>query len=412
MRRLLLLVLLLPMLLVPAIASAQDRALHWERYDYTVDVEPDGDLRFTERQVLVVDQGSFRTGSLGFRTGEFGRVRGVEVSENGEPYRRGADQPGTYTASDNGERFELNYVFRDPNARRHELTIVYTVAQALAASGDQAALDWDFFCSSEGCPRIDAGAVEVRMPAGTDGQSIEANVGGAPVRQTAAGATPRWELTEPVTAQALEMIAQFPRGVLLPNATFRGSGGAPAQNQPVPVQPGAPVGAQPGQVFDPISCMIVLFFVFFAFSVMRRSMARRPYVPHQSGFPPFGGGIGGGFGFPPQPRGRRRRGYGGWGGGGFGIPPIIPMPPIHPRPRQDLGGPFDSTPGQNQGGGGGMSWGDSGGGGSSWNDSSGGGSSWTNAGGGGSSWGGGGGNDGGSSGGGGGGGSDNSSRFG
>ncbi len=105
-------------LLAPSVGHAQERAIHWERYDINVAVESDGTMRVVETQHLVIDSGTYRTGSRSFATGAFGRIRSISVSEDGQPYKRGTDDPGTYVAGDNGEQFSLAYVFRDPDRDR------------------------------------------------------------------------------------------------------------------------------------------------------------------------------------------------------------------------------------------------------------------------------------------------------
>ena len=399
-------------LLFPWTATAQDRALHWERYDYDIEVLPNGDLRFTETQVLAIDRGSFRFGTLSFDTGEYGRVRNVAVAENGEPYLRGSDQPGTFVASDDGEQFRLTYVFRDPNAQQHPMTISYTVGRALVAEGDRVDLTWNFFCGAEGCPPINAGSIRVRFPGDVDAALLDVRASGALVRQAAVDGAPRWELAAPIQGSQVRLSVTFPRALLAPEATFRGGAETQAGGQPLPAQPGAqpalpaPINPVPaGLPISPLFCFIIMLVLLFVFSGARRSTRRRGgYAPPpRPQFPstPFGG--------LSMPRPRRRRGWGGRGYGGWGIPPIIIPPPSH---RSDnWSGPFSAPPDTTSGGGG-SSWGDSGGGGSSWSDSGGGGSSWSNTSGGGSSWGGGGGGGGGDSGGSGGGGDNNSSSFG
>ncbi len=175
------LVCLLALLALPTQTRAQDRAIHWGNYDIEVAVQRDGTLQVTESQRLVVDSGTFRTGSRTFDTGDFGRVRSVSVSEDGQPYERGTDDPGTFIADDDGERFSLSYVFRNPSADEHNMTISYTIAQSLEEDGDIAALEWHFFCDGSSCPAIDAGTLSLSLPAGVDESDTETNTSGAPV---------------------------------------------------------------------------------------------------------------------------------------------------------------------------------------------------------------------------------------
>lgn len=439
------LVVLLLGLLAPGLALAQERAIRWERYDITVDVRPNGDLRFTETQRLVVDQGEFRFGARSFDTGERGQVRDVSVSESGQEFRPGQDVPGAYSGADDGEQFRLTYYFLDPTARTHDITVSYTVARSLIPAGEQVRLEWPFYCAAQ-CPRIDSGAVTIRVPGNAGPAAVDASAAGVEARQTAEGSTIRWELAQPIQNEQLLVTMAFPSALLSPGAELRSANNRPVEQPPVqgrPIPETAPIPniapAAPG--FSGMFCVIVLFMLFFAFSVIRGSAGRRVYRNprpplggplRRGGFGgplgrgglggPLGGGMfgGGPFGMP----GRRRfrgRGFGGWGGG-WGLPPIIIPPPFPPHDHS--GGPFnppgDMSPGgnapQDESFGSGGTWDDSFGSGGGWSDSFGSGGGWGGAGGsgggwgdsgGGSSWGGGGGGDSG-----GGGGNNDSSSFG
>ncbi|CAA9357838.1 MAG: hypothetical protein AVDCRST_MAG93-7461, partial [uncultured Chloroflexia bacterium] len=243
--------LILCALIIPvSVAEAQDRALHWERYDIAVSVGADGNLRVVETQHLVIDQGSFRTGSRSFTTGSFGRVRSVSVSEDGQAYTRGAEQPGTFSASEDGERFQLAYVFRDPQAAQHTMTIAYTVAQSLIANGDEALLEWNFFCAESSCPRIDSGSLTFQPPPGVSPANLGTTTAGAAVTAAQTGNQWRWELGGPIQGEQVTLQARFPRAALAPSAVFRSGGSAPQPAPPLnepafPEQPGSGIPRQP-----------------------------------------------------------------------------------------------------------------------------------------------------------------------
>lgn len=399
---LLLLLGLLTVLPTPALSQNEIR-LHWDRYDTIVNINADGTLRVQEQQILVVDQGTLRRMTREFETGSNGQVRNIRVVEDGQAYRPGTDTPGTYSGSDNGSDAAIQLWFRDPNATQHTFSIEYTVAQALVASGDQARLDWSFFWSSPNAPEIRAGSVEIQLPGQVGAADLRLAASGVPVELTSDSNPIRWELTSPIQGSELDVQVTFPRAVLVPDASFRSAqrNTQPRANQPVQPQP------VPGQVpdaalaaggFSIVFCLIVLFFLFIAFIMIRASAQTR----NRRGYPPAYGPAYSPDPFAgPLPRGTRRRrrhrgmgGWGGWGGGFF--PPIIINPPNQPR---DQGGPFNSPLDGSAGrdsswgdsGGSSSSWGDSGGSSSSWGDSGGSSSSWGDSGGGGSSWGGGGG---------------------
>ena len=365
--------MLLALVLLPVAARAQQPIeLHWEQYDTIAEIQRDGSVRVREQQVLVVDRGTLRRMSRSFETGSAGRITNIRVFEDGQAYQRGSDQPGTYSGSDNGNQAEIQLFFRDPFINRHTITLEYTINDTLLAQNNQATFNWNFFWSSANAPEIRNGSVEVRFPESVSSNELRLAAGGVPVRQTSTNTSVRWELERPIQGQELAVEATFPQTVLAQNAQFRAER-APVNarpNAPAPLNPAPATGSGFGNI---IFCMIVLLFLFIAFSIIRASAGTRrvggyPPAPPTYGPNPYGRSF---------PRGRRRRGG---GFGGFGFPPIIIPPPSTPNRPSDS--PFDDS----SSGGSGSSWGDSGGSSSSWGDMGGGGSSW---GGGGSSGGGG-----------------------
>lgn len=399
------------LLLLPAIAAAQQNQLYWERYDNFVQVQRDGSVRVREQQTLVVSDAARNRITRSFATGTAGRVTNIRVTVDGQQYRPGNAQPGTFSGNDTGEQAAITVYYADPSVDRHDITIEYTLQNTLIERGDQAVLNWNFFWSGANVPPINGGSVELTLPQPVAAQNLQLAADGVPVQQSATPNGVRWELTEPIRGQQLSVSAAFPRAALAADAQFRAGSGAinpaPQTNSVPRSQPNtsAPQPA-PSFSFNPVFCTITLFVLFVAFSIMRSSARRRNVggYPRQAGYPPSQPGpdpFGPAYGPHSRRRWRRRRGFGGWGGG-YGVPPVIipPLIPPHDQPQQGL--PYDTRPDNDgdQSGGGFNSWGDSGGGLGSWGDSGGGSGSWGDSGGGFSSWGGGGGDSGGSSGGG------------
>lgn len=393
-----LLIWVFALLLLPVTAWGQSTIkLHWQQYDTIVDVQRDGSLRFQEQQVLVVDQGPLRRMTRTFQTGSAGQVSQIRVTEDGQPYSPGTNNPGTYSGSDDGSNANITLFFRDPTLNRHTFTIEYTIKNTLIGQGNQATLDWNFFWQGSNAPEIRAGSVTINFPQQVNGSELQASVSGPAVQQQSTPQSVRWVLQQPIQGKELGVQATFPRTILSSDAQLRGSSGTTAPNSNLPANPATnpvPIAA-PGVSFNLTFCVIGLVILFFLFSIMR-SLVR----PRGGGYPAtpmFGGDmVGTGHG-----RRRWRRRHGGWGGG-WGVPPIIIPPPNLPH---DSGGPFGGSPDESAAGGSSSSWGDSGGSSSSWGDSGGSSSSWGDSGGGGSSWGGGDGGGGGGDGGGSGGGS-------
>jgi hypothetical protein len=414
------LVVLFMLLVAVPVAAQTGPSLRWARYDNIVDIESDGGVIVTEQQQIVVEQGPLRRMTRTFDLAG-ASIAGVEVLEDGTPYRRDTSEvPGTFSATSDGASVSIRLFFRNPNAAQHVLQLRYALQDVLVApSATQAALDWRFFWG-DNAPPIEAGSVQINLPAAVNAADLQFTADGASGQQTTSANGVRWELTAPIQGQQVSTQTTFPQTVLASNVALREPGSGvtspntapnggsgvtvPQETAPddtvigVPSDPSLQPGTAVGGFASLLTCMLGMVVLFVVFGMIRASARGRtvygptygPTMPPMIDPDPFGMG---------RTRRRRRR-YGGMGGGFF--PPIFIPPPSQPR---DNGSPWGGSPFDGGSGGGGSSWGDSGGGGSSWGSSGGGGSSWGGGGGGGSSWGGGGGGASGGSGGGGGGGS-------
>lgn len=286
----------LVVLAVPATVLGQSQGqLRWEQYDNIVQIRPDGSVRVQEQQQLVVDENARNRITRTFVTGSYGRVSNIEVTVDGQRYRPGNGQPGTFTGSDNGEQAQIRINYADPAADQHLIVLAYTLNNSLISAGNQATFDWEFFWSGN-APEIRNGSVQIRFPETVPPESLQLSATGVPVRQTSTSNTVRWELTQPIRGQQLDVVASFPRAILAANAQFRGATAPPAQGNPRPVSPGVPA---PTPVPTPalgvpnlFFCLFVMFMLFIAFNIIRASASRRRsggyYTPTQYGPDPYG----------------------------------------------------------------------------------------------------------------------------
>jgi hypothetical protein len=75
-------------LLAPSSMLAQEeKSFHWERYDYDIDILPNGDMLFAVTMTFSFDQGSFSQGYYAFSMDRVVDVRDVELLEGSQPYR-------------------------------------------------------------------------------------------------------------------------------------------------------------------------------------------------------------------------------------------------------------------------------------------------------------------------------------
>ncbi len=344
MRRLLRLSIAVVALLgwLPALVSAQTPQVRWGNYDYQINIAKNGDLQFTEAQRLVVDSGPIHKGSLHFDTGNYGRVRQIQVAEDGQPYQRATSgATGTFSGDDNGTRLQVDYYFRNPLAAQHAMTISYIVGQAIRLDQGQPLLQLKLFCQGSTCPPIDAASAQVNFAASIRPADLQTQTTGFSVEQTSAGQGIKLVSTGRLTGQSLSMSLRFPPSAI-PDANLANQPAA-SQNNPN-VQPGAlpsstnalPRSGVTNLTISPVLCVLVIFFLFVVVSIMRSSARKRRGMPYNG--PMMGGPMMDGY---PQ---RRRRwgggffpwgGYGGWGGGYGsplppGNPPYDPAQPVQP----------------------------------------------------------------------------------
>lgn len=123
--------LLLLLALIPAGAFAQGRSLHWEQYDVTIDLHPDGTFTVTEDQLINFTSGSFSEGFAVIPMDRIERISNIRVFENGEEYRRGQWEPGTYDIIDYGHEVEITWRFRTASSEIRNFTLQYDVAGGL-----------------------------------------------------------------------------------------------------------------------------------------------------------------------------------------------------------------------------------------------------------------------------------------
>lgn len=133
------LVLLLLLLSGGEQAAAQGKSLHWDRYDVTIDVNPDGSYQVTEDQDISFDQGYFSEGFAVIPLGRVEEIRNVQLAEDGQPYTRASTggEIGTFTVSQFGGELEILWWFTPamgPETRN--FTISYHVTGNLRVYDD------------------------------------------------------------------------------------------------------------------------------------------------------------------------------------------------------------------------------------------------------------------------------------
>ena len=146
--RLVALGLLVAVLLAPLAgrgASAQSRSVVWQDYDVTLDVQQDGTINVTERQVVDFRGGPFRTAFANIPTSRIDAIGNVGVAEevNGllEPYQAAtasnyAERPETFRARETSSEIQIDWAFPSTTGQTRTFVLTYTVAGAIRSYPD------------------------------------------------------------------------------------------------------------------------------------------------------------------------------------------------------------------------------------------------------------------------------------
>ncbi|MDW8352470.1 MAG: DUF2207 domain-containing protein [Anaerolineae bacterium] len=193
--------------LFPTAARAETKSLVWLRLDTEIEVQPNGDLKITETNVIDFTSGTF---SWGFRDLDLSRlieVRDIRVTESGRPLET------EVTTDDNTLR--IKYYFLTP-ARDEQRTFVlnYTVVGATRYYDEGDQVFWAAVYSERaGFPVQNARAV-VRLPAGATATNAEVYGVRADVKGLGESVIIA-EALEPIpSGSEMEVRVQFPHGII------------------------------------------------------------------------------------------------------------------------------------------------------------------------------------------------------
>ncbi|HUG15382.1 MAG TPA: DUF2207 domain-containing protein [Thermomicrobiales bacterium] len=123
-------------------AAAQSQSLHWERYDVTIDLRPDGTYAVTEEQVISFTSGTFREGFAIIPLTRIEDISNIQVFEDGRPYERGYGEPGMFYASSFAGEVEILWWFTPASNETRQFTISYDVSGNLRVYGDREQIWW------------------------------------------------------------------------------------------------------------------------------------------------------------------------------------------------------------------------------------------------------------------------------
>jgi len=199
----------------PEVGLAQEKTLYWERFDVTLDVQPDSTIRVIERQQIVFTSGSFTYGVAYIPMDRLEQITDVEVWEGNRQYRESQSQEAyTFYTYIEDRNFTVRWYFPRTSDSKHTYILKYTVIGALRFydQGDQ--LYWVAIPPDHAFP-IQNATVTVTLPEGTRAEKVEAYGADATWEVSSDGRTAIFRASKAIPAnRELEVRVQFPHGVV------------------------------------------------------------------------------------------------------------------------------------------------------------------------------------------------------
>ncbi|HLF36941.1 MAG TPA: DUF2207 domain-containing protein [Anaerolineales bacterium] len=213
------LLLALGLLLVgwPRSAAAQGKTLYWERFDVTLAIQPNGDLKVVERQRIRFTAGSF---TYGFALIPLDKTQGIDQVSLSEPggtvYQEASfgEEPFTFETSQVENELEVRWYFPPTADSARTFDLAYTVHGAIRVydSGDK--LQW-FAIDDERDFPIEESSVTVLLPPGAAFQIIDSAGAEATWSQSADGTSVTFLPTGPLSStDVVEVGIEFSHGAI------------------------------------------------------------------------------------------------------------------------------------------------------------------------------------------------------
>ena len=205
--------------LAPAnLEHALAKSANWERYDTTIDLHPDGTFTVTEDQIINF-AGSFTQGYRTIPIKRIGDIRNVQVLEDGQRYRRGSDEPGTFSANIAGGNLEILWWFKTAVNESRHFTIRYDVVGGLRVYTDPSGAPreqlWWRPIDTDFAGDVRAATVTINLPQGVTNAQITFDaftIGDFPVADRQTSPTQLVYQAGPLRqGNALEARLEFPR---------------------------------------------------------------------------------------------------------------------------------------------------------------------------------------------------------
>ena len=194
--------------------QAQSKSLYWDRFDFDINVQANGDLRIVETQKIVFTSGVFTFGTRGIQMDRLRDITDVEVREGGRLYRLSdSGEPYTYQVYQDGSERKIKWFFPPTGDTTRTYTLSYTVKGALRYYNEGDQVWWVPIVAERSFP-VNASRIVVHLPEGARVQNYDAYGAPADAQQvdehtvvfTSKGRIP--------AGQELEVRVEFTHGVV------------------------------------------------------------------------------------------------------------------------------------------------------------------------------------------------------
>jgi hypothetical protein len=219
--RLLVLALIATLFLAPNFqARAQSKTLVWDRYDVSLTIQPNGDLRVVEHQQIRFTSGTFTHGYRVIPLDKTEGISNVSISEpGGQTYQQVGygGTPYTFTAQTSGGNLEIYWYFPQLSNTTRAYDIAYTVHGGVRIydSGDK--LQWIAIDNQRDFP-IEEASTTVFLPPGAKFMTIDSAGVNTQWRQSGDGTSVSFVADHGMSASdRMEIGVEFTHGIIPAN---------------------------------------------------------------------------------------------------------------------------------------------------------------------------------------------------
>lgn len=216
--RLLVLALIATLLLAPNFqARAQSKTLVWDRYDVSMSIQSNGDVRVVEHQQITFTSGTFTHGYRVIPLDKTSGISDVSISEpGGQTYQKVgySGTPYTFTAEQSGGNLEIYWYFPQLSNTTRSYDIAYTVHGGVRIydSGDK--LQWFAIDNQRDFPIKEASAT-VFLPQGAKFKTIDSAGVKTQWRQSPDGTSVTFVAENGMsTSDQMEIGVEFTHGII------------------------------------------------------------------------------------------------------------------------------------------------------------------------------------------------------